>query len=48
MYTKEIESFSNSILNGDKIEVPVEDAIQVQRVIEAVYESSEKGVFIKV
>lgn len=48
MYTKQIESFSNSILNGSKIEVPVEDAIQVQSLIEAAYESSESGRFVEV
>jgi len=46
MYTKEIESFCNSILNGTKIEVPIEDAVQVQKVIEAAYESSETGKFV--
>ncbi|HOJ12029.1 MAG TPA: Gfo/Idh/MocA family oxidoreductase [Clostridiales bacterium] len=46
MYTKEIESFSNSILNNGKIEVPIEDALQVQRLIESAYKSSEKGVFV--
>ena len=40
MYTKEIESFSNSILNKTLVEVPVEDALQVQRAVEAAYESS--------
>jgi len=48
MYTKEIESFCNSILNGAKIEVPIEDALQVQKVIEAAYESSETGKFVTV
>jgi len=46
MYTKEIESFSDSILNGRKIEVPIEDALQVQRVVEAAYESAETGKFV--
>ena len=48
MYTKEIESFSNSILEGDKIQIPVEDALQVQRVVEAAYESSAAGKMIYV
>jgi len=43
MYTKEIESFGRSITDGVKIEVPAADAIQVQKVIEAAYESVETG-----
>ena len=43
MYTKEIESFSKSILEGKLCEVPAEDAVQVQKVVEAVYESSASG-----
>lgn len=46
IYAKEIESFSNSILNSTNIEVPIEDALQVQRVIEAAYESADKSSFI--
>lgn len=41
MYEKEIESFSNTILNGGEIEVPAEDAVQVQTVIHAAYSTSE-------
>jgi len=37
MYTKEIESFSNTILNGGEMEVPAEDAVQVQNVIQSAY-----------
>lgn len=40
MYTKEIESFSNSIQYKSKVGVPLKDALQVQKVIEAAYESS--------
>jgi len=40
MYTKEVESFSSSIINGVGVEVSIEDALQVQRVVEAAYESS--------
>ena len=43
MYTKEIESFSNSILKNSNVEVSVEDALQVQEVVEAAYESSQTG-----
>ena len=48
MYTKEIESFSNSILTGKKIEVTIDEAIQVQSIVDAAYESSESGCFVKV
>ena len=43
MYAREIESFSNSLLNGTPIEVPASDAVYVQRVMEAAYASSESG-----
>lgn len=43
MYAKEIESFSNSILNGKAVEVTIEEALQVQKVAEAAYESSSTG-----
>ena len=46
MYTKEIESFSDSIINGSLLEIPIEDALQVQKVIEAAYRSSLEGRFI--
>jgi predicted dehydrogenase len=46
MYTKEIESFSDSILKGEKVAVPLKDAVQVQRVVEAAYLSSDTGKFI--
>ena len=46
MYTREIESFGNSILNCLPLEVPASDAVQVQRVMEAAYRSNdEKRVF---
>ncbi|NSW89898.1 MAG: Gfo/Idh/MocA family oxidoreductase [Firmicutes bacterium] len=48
MYTKEIESFCQSILNNEPVKVPLEDALQVQRVVEAAYESSKKGIFVEV
>lgn len=46
MYCKEIESFGRSILYGDAIHVPAEDAIQVQKVVEAAYKSSETGTIV--
>lgn len=46
MYTREIESFSDSILRSKPVEVPIEDAIQVHRVIEAAIGSAKTGTFI--
>jgi predicted dehydrogenase len=46
MYTREIESFGNSILNGLPLEVPAEEAVYVQRVMEAAYRSNDTGVTI--
>lgn len=43
MYAREIESFSNSLINDMPLEVPAEDAVNVQRVVEAAYASSESG-----
>lgn len=42
MYTKEIESFSNSILNGSCVQVPMSDAIWVQKVVDAAYLAGEQ------
>ena len=47
MYTREIESFSNSILTGAPLEVPASDAVQVQRVMEAAYRSNDEARTIK-
>jgi predicted dehydrogenase len=48
MYTKEIEAFSDSILNGSPVLVSLEDAIQVQRVVEAAYSSAETRMFMHI
>ena len=42
MYTREIESFGESLLKGTPLTVPASDAVQVQRVIEAAYRSCEE------
>lgn len=42
-YAREIESFSCSILEGTPLEVPGEDAVCVQKIIEAAYQSSEEN-----
>ena len=40
MYTREVASFSDSVLNGTPVEVAAEQAVQVQRVMEAAYRSA--------
>jgi predicted dehydrogenase len=48
MYTKEIESFSRSILEGTPLECPAEDAVYAQKVIEAAYVSTAENKFIEI
>ena len=43
MYAKEIESFSKTILECGEVDIPLEDALQLQTVVEAAYESSKNG-----
>ena len=47
MYTREIESFSDSILNDKLLEVPAEEAVYVQKVMEAAYKSSDTKQFVQ-
>ncbi len=42
LYTREIESFSDSILHGKPLEVPASDAVHVQRIMELAYRSGEE------
>lgn len=42
MYAREITSFSNSILTGAPVEVPGQDAVYVQRIMEAAYLSNDE------
>ena len=46
MYTKEIESFSRSVLEGKGVEVSGEEAVQIQKVVEAAYKSYSNGKII--
>ncbi len=46
MYTREIETFADSILNDKPLEVPAEDAVYVQKVIEAAYRSNDEKCII--
>jgi len=48
MYTKEIESFGDSILSGTPVAVSAQDALQVQRILESAYRSSKEGKFISI
>ena len=40
MYAREIESFSDSVLNNKPLIAPASDAVHVQRIVEAAYKSS--------
>lgn len=42
MYTRQIESFGDSILNGKPLEVPASDAVHVQKIMELAYRSGEE------
>ncbi len=46
MYQKEIESFGRSILDGQPVEVPLEDALQSQELVEKFYQSAQSGAFV--
>ena len=48
IYKEEINSFSRSILSGEELEAPAGDAVQVQKIIEAAYKSTETGMFIDI
>ena len=47
MYTREVESFCLSVLEGKPLEVPAEEAIRSQRIIEAAYRSNNEGRMIE-
>ena len=47
MYTREIESFSDSVLNGKPLEVPASDAVRIMQVIKAAYRSSDEGLIFR-
>lgn len=46
MYTKEIESFADSILNNKPLEVPAECALRAQKIIDAAYKSTQTKTII--
>ncbi|MEG0987001.1 MAG: Gfo/Idh/MocA family oxidoreductase [Clostridia bacterium] len=41
MYTRELDSFADSVLNGKALVAPASDAVHVQRIMEAAYKSGE-------
>ncbi len=41
MYTKEVESFSNAILNDTAPAIPAEEAIALQKIVESAYSASD-------
>lgn len=47
LYKKEIESFADYILNDNPEAALLEEGIHVQKVCEAAYTSSEKGIWVK-
>ena len=42
MYTREIESFGNSVLNDLPLEVPASDAVQLQKIMELAYRANDE------
>ncbi len=42
MYTREIESFSDSVLNDKPLVVPASDAVHIQKIMENAYRSGEE------
>lgn len=45
-YAREVSSFSNSILTGAPVEVPAEEAVQVQKIMEAAYRSNDEKITV--
>lgn len=43
LYTKELQSFSDSVIRGAEVEVPFTAAVRAQEIIEAAYRSSSSG-----
>ena len=47
LYAREVASFSDPILNGTPLEICVEDAVRVQKIMEAAYASNDTGTIVK-
>ncbi len=43
MYARQIDAFQRSLLSGSAIDIPIQDALQIQRVVEAAYQSAHSG-----
>jgi predicted dehydrogenase len=43
MYARQIDAFQSSLQSGNSIETPIQDALQIQRVVEAAYQSAQSG-----
>lgn len=48
MYTREVESLSESILNDTPVEVPLEDGVQVQEIVEAAYYAADNDKVVNI
>lgn len=48
LYEREIRSFCLSILRGSPVEVPGQEAVDVQRILEAAYRSAETGMAVRI
>ena len=48
MYTREIESFADSVLHDKPLVVPASDAVHIQRIMEAAYRSGEEMKILEV
>ena len=48
MYTKEVERFGDAIQNGTEVPVPAQDAIYVQKIVEAAYTASAEKRFVTI
>ncbi|HHU53960.1 MAG TPA: Gfo/Idh/MocA family oxidoreductase [Clostridiaceae bacterium] len=48
LYTREIISFGDSVLNGKPLEAPASEAVYIQKIIEAAYISNEQNKIINI
>lgn len=48
LYTREVDSFALSVLNGTPLVAPAEDALHIQRIMEAAYRSGNESIILDV
>ena len=48
MYTREIEAFSDAIINDTEVLITAKDGIIAQKIVEGAYKSSTEGKFVKI